>query len=218
MIATRSLAAIEMSVKSLFSDDVAAAVERIVTENERELRPEERAAIVGAVPARLAEFATGRVAARRALRSLGHDPVALPVGPDRAPIWPVGIAGSITHADGIAVAVARWGRPIGIDIEEDTPLALDLWPVICDQSELDRLPPSDRGRMVRHVFAAKEALFKAQEDGQRAMFGFDAVSVTLADGGFAAKFCRDAGAFRDGQVVHGRQVSGNGLILAGVAW
>jgi 4'-phosphopantetheinyl transferase EntD len=211
------LAAIETAVRSLFPSEVAIAVERVVAGADADLWPEERAAMTGAVPARLAEFSAGRRAARRVLTTLGHEPLALPMGLDRAPIWPQGVAGSIAHAAGIAIAVARVGAALGVDVEDDAPLGEDLWPVICTPEDLIRLPLDNRGRLVRKVFSAKEAVFKAQEPGQRAMFGFDAVSVTLADDRFDAQFQIDAGAYRVGQVVQGRLARLHGLILAGVA-
>ncbi|MGL4236953.1 4'-phosphopantetheinyl transferase family protein [Tabrizicola sp.] len=217
MTTALSLGAIETAVKGLFPDGVAVAVEEVTPGTDGHLWPEERAAIAGAVPKRLAEFAAGRSAARQALAKLGHPPAALPVGPDRAPLWPPGIAGSIAHAADIAIAVARRGSPLGIDIEEDSPLDPDLWPVICTKTELDQLPLQDRGLFVKHIFSAKEAIFKAQDPRHRAMFGFDAVSVTLAESGFHAKFCQDAGAFRNGQTVTGRLTRIHGLILAGAA-
>jgi 4'-phosphopantetheinyl transferase EntD len=71
--------------------------------------------------------------------------------------------------------------------------------------------------MIRRVFAAKEALFKAQAPGRRAMFGFDAVHVTLAERHFDAQFRTAVGAFRAGDRIRGRLALAEGMILAGVA-
>ncbi len=59
--------------------------------------------------------------------------------------------------------------------------------------------------------------FKAQPQGARAMFGFDAVRVTLVENGFDAQFLTNAGAFRTGDTVRGRMALVEGLVLAGVA-
>jgi 4'-phosphopantetheinyl transferase EntD len=211
------LEAVETAVGTLFPGDVAVAVERISDAGDAGLWPEERAAMTGAVPARLAEFSAGRAAAHRVLAAIGHPAVALPMGADRAPIWPAGIAGSIAHTAGFAIAVARRGRALGVDVEEDARLEPELWPVICSAAELENFPVFDRGILVRRAFAAKEAVFKAQEPGQRAMFGFDAVSVTLAGDRFDARFSTDSGTFRAKQVVRGRLATLYGLVLAGVA-
>lgn len=209
--------AVEAAVRSLFPASVAVAVKAIAAAGATGLWPEEAAAMVGAVPKRLAEFRAGRMAARRALGELGVADVALPVAADRAPVWPDGIMGSIAHAAEIAIAVASRTHVLGVDVEQDAPLGPDLWPVICLPEELDRMPPDRRGLLVRRVFAAKEAVFKAQAPDQRAMFGFDAVRITLAEAGFEAHFTAAVGAFRQGQVLQGRLVRIGGLILAGVA-
>lgn len=208
---------IEAAVSALFPQDVAVALCSLTAADAGDLWPEERAAMAGAVPHRQAEFAAGRQAARTALAAIGHGATALPMGPDRAPIWPEGIAGSISHAAGFAVAVVRHGAPLGVDIEDDSPLSEDLWPILTSPEERAAFPPEEIGRHVCRVFAAKEALFKAQAQGARAIFGFDAVRVTLAESGFDAQFLTDAGAFRTGDRVQGRLVLVEGLVLAGVA-
>ena len=217
MTPDRPLAALDAALRSLFPGEVAVAVERIVPDNPGPLWPEESAAMTGAVPARLAEFAAGRRAARRVLGALGLPLVGLPMGPDRAAVWPDGIAGSIAHAGGFAIAVARNGAPLGVDLEEGAPLAPDLWPILCSDEELSRLTGSDTGRLVRRVFAAKEAVFKAQEPGRRAMFGYEALSVTLVADGFEAQFTTNVGAFHRGQALRGRLALVDGLVFAGVA-
>ncbi len=208
---------VEAALRTLFPPGVAVAAERIVPSDASKLWPEEHAAVAGAVPARLAEFVAGRTAARRVLLALGQPAQALPMGPDRAAIWPGDIAGSIAHAAGLAVAVGRLEAALGVDIEEDSALPPDLWPIICSPDELRRLAQSETGRAVRQVFCAKEAVFKAQAQGRRAMFGHESLSVTLAGEGFDAQFLVDAGAFRAGQIVRGRIVAVSGLVLAGVA-
>jgi len=44
---------------------------------------------------RLADFSTGRYCAIKALEQLGIQDAIIPIGEDRAPIWPEGIVGSI---------------------------------------------------------------------------------------------------------------------------
>ncbi|MFN5996346.1 MAG: 4'-phosphopantetheinyl transferase [Paracoccaceae bacterium] len=211
------LTRIETALAALFPTGVAVAACDLTSADPGALWPDERDAVAGAVPHRLAEFAAGRQAARQALAALGHPESALPMGPDRAPLWPDGISGSIAHAAGMAVAVVRSGPPLGVDLEEDAPLSPDLWPVILTPEEQRDLPPGETGRQVRQVFAAKEAIFKAQDPATRAMFGFDAVAVTLANGGFNAIFRISAGAFSQGQIIQGRLALVEGVILSGVA-
>lgn len=209
--------AVEAALRSLFPTGVAVAAERIVPASASALWPEEQPAVAGAVPARLDEFVAGRTAARRVLQALGLSPAALPMAADRAAIWPGDISGSIAHAGGLAVSVARRGAPVGVDIEDDSGIEPDLWPIICHPDELRRLAPGTTGKGVKRIFCAKEAVFKAQPPGQRAMFGHEILSVTLAEPGFDAQFLGDAGAFRAGQIVRGRIVAAMGLVLTGVA-
>lgn len=217
MMAACRQGAVEAALATLFPPGVAVASVRITQACASGLWPQERAAIAGAVPSRQAEFAAGRIAARGCLSALGVAPVALPVALDRAAVWPHGISGSISHAGGMAVAVARAGGPLGVDIEEDAALEPDLWSVICTGEELRALPGADRGRWVRRVFSAKEAVFKAQDPARRALFGFDALAVRLTGGGFAGRFVAPVGRFGKGQVVAGRLAATQGLVMTGVA-
>ncbi|AZL60491.1 4'-phosphopantetheinyl transferase superfamily protein [Tabrizicola piscis] len=215
MTAAFPISAVEAALASLFPPDVAVAAERVQAGQEGGLWPVEQAAINGAVASRRAEFAAGRLAARRCLLALGRPPVALPMGQDRAAIWPDGLYGTISHAGGIAVAVIGETGPLGVDIEEDAALEPALWPVICSPEELSALPGADTGRWVRRAFAGKEAVFKAQHPTRRAMFGFDAVDIRLTETDFTARFRLAVGGFAEGQEVHGRLAYSRGLTLAG---
>jgi 4'-phosphopantetheinyl transferase EntD len=217
MTAAFRQAAVEAALATLFPPGVAVTAERIVRGRDNSLWPAEARAIVGAVPARRAEFAAGRAAARRALLAVGVRPVAIPASLDRAPVWPEGIGGSIAHAAGVAVAAVRLGGPLGIDIEEDAALEPALWPVICAPDELALLPEVDRGRFVRHVFSAKEAAYKAQFPLTESLFGFTSLGIRLTEGGFVARFRHAVGRLAAGHEMQGRLVLAQGLVLTGVA-
>jgi 4'-phosphopantetheinyl transferase EntD len=204
------------ALAALFPPDVAVAAEIIGPADTASLWPAERTAIAGSVPARRDEFAAGRTAARRALAALGEPPAELPVGLDRAPVWPTGLFGSISHSSGVAAAALRRSGPLGLDIEEDAPIEPALWPMILQPDELSRLPEENPGRWVRQVFAAKEAVFKAQPPEHRVLFGFEAVEIRLDDKRFEARFRQPVGAFSQGFTMPGRLEVASGLILAGV--
>ncbi len=111
------------------------------------------------------EFAAGRHCAREALAHLGHAAVALPVGPGRAPVWPPGIIGSISHTNDIAIAaVARRSDlgSLGIDVESADPLDPDLIGLVCSKEELAAL--ADEGLQpepgAKLIFSAKESVYK----------------------------------------------------------
>lgn len=154
------------------------------------LMPEETPAVARAVPKRRAEFAAGRRAARAALAQLGLPAQAIPQGPDRAPRWPAGVTGSISHCDGLCVAVASVSGPaLGVDIEPATPLAADLMDLVCTPSEQAwaAIQP-DPGLAAKQVFSAKEACYKAQYPLTGQLIGFDALTLTIApDGSFTAR-------------------------------
>lgn len=207
---------LEAALAGLFPPGVAVAAV-VIAENDEPAHPDEATAVARAVPSRQAEFAAGRAAARQALRALGHPAVAIPASPNRLPLWPAGISGSISHSAGIAVAALRRGAPLGLDVEPDEGLDPDLWPVICGPDELAALPILDRGHYVRQVFSAKEAAYKAQFPLTGTLIGFDAMTVRLTETGFSARFCRPVGGFAAGQDIHGRLLRSQGLIFTGVS-
>ncbi|MEM9853935.1 MAG: 4'-phosphopantetheinyl transferase superfamily protein [Pseudomonadota bacterium] len=144
---------------------------------------EEARHVARAQPKRRAEFFAGRQAARLALGDLGVDPIALPVGHRRMPLWPKGIVGAITHAGGFAAAItARSGyHGIGIDLERNGRVRPDLARFISSANE--RLKgPSDPGIKEGDAcpltlrFAGKEAGFKAYFPSTGHFLGFSGAS------------------------------------------
>ena len=142
---------------------------------------EEEAAVIRAVPSRRREFRVGRACAHAALRVAGAPSVPLVPGPDRAPIWPAGFVGSITHCEGfvaacVAPSVAYDG--IGFDAELATPLDAALVSSICTPSE--RSPAVDAAR-AKILFAAKEAVHKCVAPRSGIMLDFLDVTIELND-------------------------------------
>jgi 4'-phosphopantetheinyl transferase EntD len=135
------------------------------------LTPVERASAGIVDHVRMAELEVGRVYAKRALAMMGIENVDLPVGPDRAPRWPVGVVGSLTHVRGhdgghVAAAVgwARNIRGIGIDVEYTMAPAPEVWKAILTKRELEHisaLPADRRGPEVLNRWCTKEAATKA---------------------------------------------------------
>ncbi|MCO6058585.1 4'-phosphopantetheinyl transferase superfamily protein [Pseudomonas sp. MOB-449] len=122
-----------------------------------------------AVAKRQTEFLAGRLCARAALLALTGRADVPALGEDRAPVWPAGITGSISHSHGLATAlVARntqW-RGLGLDLEEplSAERALRLAEEILTPAELQRLdglPPDQQARRITLTFSLKESLFKA---------------------------------------------------------
>lgn len=152
---------------------------------EEELFEVERGAVARAVPSRRAEFAAGRVLARRLLERVNVAAAPIPVGPGRAPVWPEGVVGSIAHTRGLCVAAAARRadiRSLGIDAEPDEPLEPDLWDTICTDEEIAWLggqPAESRGRLARILFSAKESVFKCQYPVTRDWLDFKDVTIRL---------------------------------------
>lgn len=154
--------------------------------------------MVHARPGRVREFSAGRFAARAAMLALGLPPLPIPMGPDRAPCWPAGLIGSITHSASLCLAaVGRVGTvsAIGLDIEDDSPLPANLWPVICDDAErgwIARQPEPARGRSAKALFCAKEAAYKAQYALSYRLIDFAALHVRPDPerGTFTARFTK----------------------------
>ena len=151
--------------------------------DQRRLFPTEAQAIAKAVPSRKAEFAGGRVAARAALAKLGCMALPIPMGPGRAPVWPQGYVGSVTHTDDMCLAIV--GRQldfvtIGVDLDRDAPLPADVISDVVLHGEL--LDQGDTARQARRIFSAKEALFKAQYPLTESFIGFQAMHCDLAKG------------------------------------
>ncbi len=170
----------------------------------------------GAVPARLREFSAGRKAARAALAALGAGPlVAIPQGDDRAPVWPEGVTGSITHTRRACLAaVARGSAGLGLDLEEDTGLDPGLWDsVLLPEEAAWCRAEADPGRAAMLVFSAKEAAYKAQYQRSRQLFGFDTLQVAVTPEGLTATFTRDVPPFAAGHVLRGRQARAAGHVL-----
>src|SRR6202165_5059978 len=67
------------------------------------------------------EFLAGRWCAEQALQRLGAGSTHVAMAADRAPIWPDGVVGSITHTGNFAAAAVAWAADIaglGIDSEQ----------------------------------------------------------------------------------------------------
>lgn len=188
------------------------------------LLPEEAAAMAAARPARLREFAAGRRAAHAALRAAGRPDAAVPMAPDRAPVWPEGFVGSITHCDDAclaAAAPARAARGIGLDLEPGTGLDAGLLPEIATPRERDWLeaqPAGRRASLARLIFSAKEAAYKALYPLSGEVLDFDAMEIAPrpAQSRFTARLNRPVGPLGTGTVLPGRFALGSGLMLTAV--
>jgi 4'-phosphopantetheinyl transferase EntD len=190
-----------------------------------ELTEGEAALMAKAVDKRRREYTAGRVLARRAAEKLGLGPIEVLPRNDRAPGWPEGVVGSITHTRGhVAVALARREtvRGLGLDVEQAEPLKHRLWDMICtdeDRAMLARYPEPERSRLAKIVFSAKEAAYKAQFAITEQFLGFSAMHIDLdvSNDGFVATFRQESGdAFAPGDTLTGKLVRTGRLVATAV--
>jgi 4'-phosphopantetheinyl transferase EntD len=155
----------------------------------------EAAAVAGAVAERRREFGTVRYCARTALRQLGVPPVPILPGADRAPRWPAGVVGSMTHCAGYRAAVVARSHElsgVGVDAEPHAALPSDMLDLVLRDEERARLLTLAGAEPGRHwdriVFCAKEAVYKAWFPLTGRWLDFEDVSITVhLDGTFEAR-------------------------------
>lgn len=188
-----------------------------------ELFPEEREHLIRAVPKRRAEFGTARVCARRALQRLNIPAQPLVPDADRAPRWPQGIIGSITHTGGycgVVVARAQHARSLGLDVEQDKNLASNMLRMICTKHELTVL--GDRAERDAIVyFSAKEAFYKCQHPLTKTYLDFRDVEldVNFETGTFQARVLKQFPEKPPAlDALTGRFIRERGLVASGLVW
>ena len=174
------------------------------------LWPGEDDAIRRAVSTRIREFTAGRAAARIAMTDAGLAPAAITTTQGRAPNWPMGISGSITHTAQLAAAiVAR--RPdwpsIGLDLEHAVPMDDHTADLIRHPMDfvVPSLPPALAATL---LFSAKEAAFKAQFPLTGLWIDYRDVALRILTNGFSLQV--------QGVPLTGRWRTANGLFVTTV--
>jgi 4'-phosphopantetheinyl transferase EntD len=157
---------------------------------EEDLHEQERRILDTTRPKRRAEFFAGRACARQALAKLGIRDFPLLRDEHRAPIWPAGITGSITHISSYtAAAVARRSDvpSLGIDVERVGRLEQARWAFVFTAGELRVLegtPEQARAGLAAALFSAKEAYYKCRYQVVRDPLGFHDVEIVLRERAF----------------------------------
>lgn len=191
------------------------------------LLPQEEPCVRRAVEKRRREFAAGRACARKALEHFGISGCPLPVGPDRAPMWPDDIVGSITHCEGfVGVAVTRRGRirGIGVDAERADSLDPELVELICSPWErywIRADAPRDSVAWPKLFFSAKEAAYKCLSPFCERPLGFHDLEIAVqpSEGRFAIRLSSDAPVSQvAGEELEGRFATSSQHVFTGVVW
>lgn len=145
--------------------------------------------VARAVERRRDEFARGRACARAALALLGVAPSAILVDASRAPTWPAGIVGSITHCERFAAAAVCRPGPIvglGLDAEAFEPLEPEVAAMIWTPRERRATPAAiglDEALAAKFVFSAKETVHKCIQPLTGVALDFLDVEIALDPGG-----------------------------------
>ena len=119
-----------------------------------------------AVPKRKAEFLAGRIIVREAMEIMALPIIDIPIGVNRAPHWPKGVSGSITHSGNqVFCLLSKKNNGIGIDYEEiiSGEDAANIQRSIVSEEEVSLFSEvsSDYNKVLTLAFSAKESLFKA---------------------------------------------------------
>jgi 4'-phosphopantetheinyl transferase EntD len=192
------------------------------------LLPEEAGSCGSFRPKRLADFAAGRLCARRALRSLGFAEFALRSNADRTPRWPDGVVGSITHTIGFCGAVVDRSENVaslGLDAEIVAGVVPEVWAEVLTDGELLQLaalPAAERERHAALAFSAKEAFYKCQFGLTGTWLDFRDVTIeaqaeTPQAGTFVVRPASSAGEFVLGDLTpEGRYRFDGALVVTGL--
>lgn len=136
------------------------------------------------------QHAATRQGAAQLLRAQGAGDTVILRGPDRAPQWPPGFVGSITHsARFAAVAVMRdsAARSVGIDVEAelaaDQQMLVRHYCLVDDEWDALMKGASSRSEAQRLTlcFSAKEAVFKCLYPMAKRYFDFTCVRIVAVD-------------------------------------
>jgi enterobactin synthetase component D len=140
-----------------------------------------------AVPKRKAEFLAGRIIVRETMKIMALPMIDIPIGMNRSPRWPQGVAGSISHSNNqVFCLLSKKNNGIGIDYEEIIPGedAVDIQRSIVSKKEVSLFSEvnSDYNKLLTLAFSAKESLFKALYFSVRKYFYFlDATIISFQD-------------------------------------
>jgi 4'-phosphopantetheinyl transferase EntD len=147
------------------------------------LHPEEAEIAAGLRGHRLVAFVGGRLAARAVLGALGRKAGPVLAGPRGEPLAPEGVSLSISHKQGIAVALAARSElgDIGVDLEDLGPprdgiAARVLRPE--ERAAVDALAEGRRWTATLQRFVVKEAIYKALAPRLQRFIGFEEAAVT----------------------------------------
>jgi 4'-phosphopantetheinyl transferase EntD len=173
-----------------------------------------------ATSARQREFTRGRACASRVLHELGVPAQPVARGTEGEPIWPAGVVGSISHAEGLCVAVGALASAvgaIGVDVDVDRVESSAFARRICKEPELSaiRRLGAPVEALAPVVFSAKEASYKLQFPLTRDASAWGRIEVLLSADTFTVRFDGIEGLAGRG-LLRGRWRRALGFVWAGI--
>jgi enterobactin synthetase component D len=144
------------------------------------------------------EFFTGRSCAQIAMRTAQLPKLPVLKAPNRSPIWPFSIVGSITHGAGYAAAAISRHKTgivgVGLDLEDlSREIKSNITKYVLTHSEIDKWLGGKAAvtREVRIIFSIKEAIYKCFFPLGKVNLGFhDAEVDEISDTHFKARLLR----------------------------
>ncbi|MCT2386659.1 4'-phosphopantetheinyl transferase family protein [Erwinia pyrifoliae] len=136
-----------------------------------------------AVSKRRAEYLVSRYGLQQALASFGVERFVLGNAADRAPVWPQGITGSLSHTQQQVCALLTRDRNLllGIDCEQIMTLSVgkETQSMLINQQERERLEQCSMpfNTALTVVFSLKESLYKALYPHLKQFMDFSAAEV-----------------------------------------
>jgi enterobactin synthetase component D len=153
--------------------------------NKKILQIEKPSSFVNFHEDRAREFLLGRLCVSEAHRMItGEDLLNISVNSNRAPVWPLGYVGSISHDKiwvGAAVAKSSELLGIGIDFEIKGRARLNLRKQITNDHDLSTHTSFSDEELLTLIFSIKECLYKALNPIVNKFFGFEDAAVIAID-------------------------------------
>ena len=143
-----------------------------------------------AVTSRKNEFSAGRNIARKCLAEFGRSDAVIPVLESRAPAWPEGFIGSISHSGEIVgAAVCRKSdyQAVGLDIEKSCAVTPELFDFVLSHDDLECIAGVPNASLATRVFCCKEAVYKAVSPVANEFLDFADLSIKVNGNSFTAE-------------------------------
>ncbi|MDE9465370.1 4'-phosphopantetheinyl transferase family protein [Xenorhabdus bovienii] len=146
------------------------------------------ARLQNAVNKRKAEYLAARYCTQQILNSMDYPEFQVINAPDRSPVWPDKICGSLSHSANCAIVFAASREKyqiIGVDIEQeikqDTIDSVSRTVINETEAELLKKCTLSFAQAFTLTFSIKESLFKALYPHVKRFFDFHAAEITAID-------------------------------------